>query len=111
MNYRVFMMDAGLILLIKKIIGASIGSSIAVVFKPDGDTKAQLWKRFWIGVVIGSIACPILMDWFGWPTTTEYVISAASLGGVTGVLALQLLFSNATRDLIDAGIKKGVGKE
>ena len=86
--------------LLIKIIGASLGSSIAVVFKPGGDSKMKLFQRFLIGVIIGVIASPIIRDWLEWPALVDYRLAAGTLGGLFGYLVLQLLFSEKTHEIL-----------
>jgi len=91
------MIDATIIL---KILGASLGSSIAVVFKPAGDSWFRLFQRFIIGLIIGFISSPVIMDWLEWEVRADYWIASAALGGLCGYLILQLLFSDATIEII-----------
>ncbi len=75
--------------------GATIGSSIAVVFKPSEDNYLVLFKRFVLGAIIGFISAPVLIDFLGWPHIFDYWLAASTLGGLLGYLFLQLLFSDA----------------
>lgn len=88
------------ITLFLKILGASLGSSIAVVFKPAGDSYLRLFQRFIIGLIIGVISAPILIDFFGWEHRTDYWVAAAAFGGLIGYLILQLLFSETTLEIV-----------
>lgn len=74
--------------------GAAMGSSIAVVFKPGGDTWLKLFQRFVIGTVLGFISAPMIRDWMEWPLGADYWLAAATLGGLMSYLLLQLVFSN-----------------
>ena len=94
-------------LLTMKLIGASIGSSIAIVFSPGRDSKLKLLKRFIIGVIIGFIFAPILIDWLGWPHQLDYWLAASVLSGLCGYLSLQVLFTIRFSDIIN---KKMTGK-
>lgn len=78
-----------------KVAGASIGSSIAVVFKPGQDKGWSLVKRFILGTIIGFIAAPVVIDWLNWEHTVDYWLAAATFSGLLGYLFLQLLFSEA----------------
>lgn len=93
--------------LIVKIIGASLGSSIAVVFKPGGDSHFRLFQRFVIGSILGVISAPIIVDFFKWKHEIDYWLAAAALGGVLGYLLLQMLFSDATIELVKNNIPGG----
>ena len=80
-----------------KISGATIGSSIAVVFQPGNDSNRTLVKRFVIGVILGVISAPIILDFFTWPHTPDYWLAASCIGGLIGYLLLQWVF---TRELL-----------
>lgn len=92
--------------LLVKIIGASIGSSVAVVFKPGVDNRLRLVQRFVLGAIIGVIFAPVAIDFFKWKHSPDYWLAAAALCGLLGYLALQLLFSETTSELIKSRIKK-----
>ena len=77
--------------------GAAMGSSIAVVFMPGGDTWLKLLQRFVIGTVLGFIFAPMIRDWLAWPSGGDYWLAAATLGGLVSYLALQLVFSQEAR--------------
>ena len=91
------MLDGSLII---KIIGASLGSSIAVVFKPGTDSYFRLVQRFIMGAIIGVISAPVIVDILKWEHRVDYWLAAASLGGLLGYLILQILFSEATAEVI-----------
>lgn len=93
--------------LLVKIIGASIGSSIAVVFEPAGDSWFRLFKRFVIGTIIGVISAPVVIDLFSWEHKVDYWLASASLCGLVGYMLLQLLFSEQTRQTIRKRFKDG----
>lgn len=82
--------------LIIKIIGASLGSSIAIVFKPGGDGWLRLVQRFVLGTIIGVISAPVITDFFEWEHSFDYWLASAALGGLLGYLFLQLVFSEST---------------
>ena len=79
-----------------KVIGATIGSSIAVVFKPGGDSILKMIQRFVIGTILGFISAPFMIDYFGWSHTTDYWVAAATLGGRIGYMALQIILGEDT---------------
>ena len=89
-----------------KVSGAAIGSSIAVVFKPCGDTKLKLLQRFVIGTILGFIFAPQLVDFFDWDHTLDYWLASATICGLLGYLMLQFLFSSDLRDAINKRIEK-----
>jgi integral membrane sensor domain MASE1 len=97
-------------LLLVKIAGASIGSSIAVVFRPAHDSVFRLVQRFVIGTIFGVIFAPILMNYMEWPREIEYWLSASATCGLLAYLILQLLFSTSTRDAAQSFIDKKTGK-
>lgn len=97
-------------LLLVKIAGASIGSSIAVVFRPSSDSVLRLFQRFVIGTIGGVIFAPIMMDTMKWPREIEYWLSASATCGLVAYLCLQLLFSRSTKDIAQEVIKKKIGK-
>ena len=76
-----------------KVAGGAIGSSIAVVFKTGGDSWLKLAQRFAIGTVIGFVSAPAIIDYMEWTHTPDYWLASATIGGVVGYLALQLLFN------------------
>lgn len=93
---RIHYMDS---LIILKIAGASIGSSIIVVFRPGGDSDWKLFQRFVIGLVVGVIAGPVVHDLLNFPSGAEYIIASAGLCGLVAVFGLQILLS---KDIADA---------
>lgn len=93
------MSDLSLIL-VAKAIGASIGSAIAVVFRPGGDKGLKLFQRFVIGTILGFISAPIFIDLFGWPHTFDYWLAAATGSGLLGYMTLQALFSREAKALL-----------
>ena len=76
-----------------KAAGSMIGSSIAVVFKPGGDSALKLFQRFVIGTIIGFIASPMFLDYLGWEHSPDRWVAAATLGGLLGYLILQTVFN------------------
>lgn len=82
-----------------KAAGASMGSLIAVVFKPGGDPLQKLLSRFVIGAILGFISAPLIIDFFGWQHAPDYWLAAATMGGLLGYLTLQLVFSKGAIDL------------
>jgi len=85
-----------------KVCGAVLGSSIAVIFQPDGDNNRRLLARFVIGVVIGVVFSPVLIDWAKLEHTWDYWLASATFCGSIGVLALQVLFSQRVYDAIES---------
>ena len=83
-----------------KIGGASMGSTIAVVFKTGGDTNAKLFQRFVLGTIIGFISSPVLIDFLGWTHTPDYWLAAATLSGILGYLFLKLIFRDAAANAV-----------
>lgn len=77
-----------------KTSGAVIGSSIAVVFQPGKDSNLKLLQRFIIGVILGFISAPIILDFLTWPHTPDYWLAASCIGGLLGYLLLQWLFTS-----------------
>ncbi len=76
-----------------KVSGGALGSSIAVVFKTGGDSRLKLVQRFVIGTIIGFISAPLIIDYMGWEHSSDFWLASATMGGVSGYLALQLLFN------------------
>jgi len=85
-----------------KICGAVLGSSIAVIFQPADDTNKRLFARFIIGVVIGVVFSPVLIDWVKLEHTWDYWLASATFCGSIGVLALQVLFSQRVYDAVES---------
>ena len=83
-----------------KIAGASVGSSIAVVFQPGRDRGWKLVQRFVIGAILGFIGAAPALDWLGWPRSPDYWLAAATLCGLGGYLCLQIVFSTEALDFL-----------
>lgn len=88
-----------------------IGSSVAIVFKPGGDSWLKLVQRFVLGTIIGVISAPVLIDLFGWNHTVDYWLASAAFGGLVGYLALQVLFSDLAKAIATEILKKRVHKK
>ncbi len=88
-------------ILLAKIIGAVLGSSIAVIFQPDHDTPTRLLARFVIGVVIGVVFSPVVLDWFKLAHVWDYWLAASTGCGATGVLIMQIIFSKRVYDALE----------
>ncbi len=93
-----------------KASGAAIGASIAVVFKPGGDSRLKLIQRVVIGTIIGFISAPAIIDYTGLDHTPDYWLASATLGGLLGYLALQFLFSDKAAEAAKALVEKKVEK-
>lgn len=88
-----------------KLGGAAVGSSIAVVFRPGGDSWLKLAQRFVIGTILGFISAPVVIDTLGWKHSPDYWLASATLGGLIGYLLLQVVFSRETMDLVKRKLK------
>ena len=91
-------------ILAAKILGAAIGSSIAIVFKRGGDHKLKLLQRFALGAIMGFVFAPFIVQFVGVAHTFDYWLASATLGGVVGYLFLQVVFSDWARDALRARI-------
>lgn len=85
-----------------KIVGAMIGSSVAVIFQPNGDTRWKRIQRFVLGSICGTISAPIIRDLIGWPDHFDYWLASAALGGLFGYLFLQVALSKQVIDRVKA---------
>jgi len=85
-----------------KVCGAVLGSSIAVIFQPAGDNNRRLFARFVIGTVIGVVFSPVLIDWLKLVHSWDYWLASATACGATGVLVLQVLFSQRVYDALES---------
>ena len=83
-----------------KASGAAIGSSIALVFRPEGDPWLKLFQRFIVGTAAGFIMAPVILDRLGWKHTWDYWLAAATIGGLSGYLILQFAFSEQVHMLV-----------
>ena len=88
-----------------KLGGATVGSSIAVVFAPGGDSWLKLLQRCVLGTIMGFITAPVLIDAAGWQHTPDYWLAAATLGGLIGYLLLQIVFSTEALALVKRKLK------
>ena len=85
-----------------KVCGAVLGSSMAVIFKPAGDNNQRLFARFVIGVVVGVIFSPVLIDRLKLAHNWDYWLASATFCGLVGVLALHLIFSQKVHDALES---------
>jgi hypothetical protein len=83
-----------------KVSGALTGSSIAVVFKPGGDSYSRLIKRVVLGFIIGVLSASRIRILLGWELNFESFLQASAIGGLVGYMLLQLLFSDAVANKI-----------
>lgn len=90
---------------IVKIIGAVVGSSLAVVFE-KGDTWVRRFERFVIGASVGVFCSALLIHIFDWPDTLDFWLLSSFLCGLAGYLFLQLLFSDWARSLLHDYVEK-----
>lgn len=88
-----------------RIIGAIVGSSLAVVFD-KGDNWAHRFERFMIGGFFGAICSALLIHWFEWPDTLDFWLLSSFLCGLVGYLFLQLLFSDWAKSLLNKYVEK-----
>ena len=94
-----------------KLGGAVVGSTIAIVFRPlpdQIDKKERWWRifnRFWIGIVIGFIFSPLLLDTLSLMKSPDYWLASSTFCGSMGVLILQILYSDAAADALKKRIK------
>lgn len=80
--------------LVARLLGAILGSSLAIVFNTKGHSPVLLLQRFVIGAIIGFVSAPVIIDYIGWQHTFDYWLAAATLGGMLGYLVLQMVFSD-----------------
>lgn len=74
--------------------GAVIGSSIAVIYQGDEDSKTGLWGRFFIGLAIGFVSGPITISFYDLPTNKDYLLAATFVGGAFGHSTLEVAHKN-----------------
>lgn len=79
--------------LLGKAIGSTLGSGIAVIFRPGGDKAHKLLSRFFIGAILGVIFAPVFIDYMGWEHQFDYWLAAGCATGLTGYLTLEILYS------------------
>ena len=94
------------LILIGKAIGATLGSSIAVIFDTGGDPYHKLISRFIIGTIMGVIFAPVFIDWMRWERTFDYWMASAASCGMMGYLILQIIYSPEIRLLIKRKLSK-----
>lgn len=93
-----------------RLVGALIGSSIAVVFRP-GESWRHVLQKLIVGAIIGFIASPLLIDYLAVAHSLDYWLASATFCGLTGYFSLQLLFSEAATKLLIAVLGVSSGKK
>jgi len=93
-----------------KAIGSTLGSGIAVIFRPGGDTRHKLISRFFIGAILGVIAAPVFIDYVEWEHTFDFWLASACFCGLVGYLMLEVLYSQEAWDFIKQRLRKRADK-
>ena len=79
---------------IAKTAGAFMGSSIAVVMRSHGESRAMMFKKLIIGTILGVIFSPRVLEYFQWPETLPNWLSASVISGLFGYFVLKIIFDN-----------------
>lgn len=86
---------------IMRLVGAGLGSTIAVIFKlRDGTIRAGL-LMFAVGVITGYIASRLILDSFGWKNIADYWLIASGIGGALGYICLQIVYSSKMKSAME----------
>ena len=80
--------------LITKILGSVLGSSVALAFADKGSAPTLLIKRFAVGVVVGVTCSPFLIDYFNLEHSIDYWLACSTSTGALGYYVLSKLFSD-----------------
>jgi len=88
-----------------RMLGAFIGSSVAVNFRWRGGTARSLISMLAVGVATGFVSSRWIIDFFKWSNTSDYWMISSAIGGVLGYLLLKILFSAKA----ESAIKEKVG--
>ena len=87
-----------------RILGAILGSSVAVIFRHSEESGERIVDRWLIGLIIGSIFAPHVLNYMNWPNTWDYWLSSGAVMGLLGYLLMRLLFSEALYSAIQKKI-------
>lgn len=89
-----------------KALGASIGSGIAILFRPAHDVKTMLFRLF-VGVWVGFLGSEALVNYFDIESTSDTILLASSFLGIVGYSAVGLLLSPDLKHAILARVRGG----
>ncbi len=76
-----------------RLLGASLGSTIAVTFKLRNGTLRAALIMFFVGATTGYLSSRWILDSFGWSNIADYWLLASGIGGGLGYILLQLVYS------------------
>lgn len=100
-----------------QLTGAIAGSSIATAhhFRNSGKTLSLI--RWLSGIWFGAVTPAPLLDWLEWEKSTSNLLFMGSAIGLVAYMAIQLILSGRTKELIygwlklKAGVKEEVKSE
>lgn len=87
-----------------KALGASIGSGIAILFRPSRDGKTLVLRLF-IGVWVGYLGSSALVSYLELEPTSDTILLASSFLGIVGYSAVGLLLSPDLKQAILARVR------
>jgi len=87
--YRGTAMHEGLLAMLYKLVGAGVGSGLAVWFRKSPRWALQLAT----GVATGYLAGQWFLDWREWPMTTDYILLSGAIMGIVGYSLVEGILS------------------
>ena len=88
-----------------KTIGATIGSGIAVLFRPGRDGILRLSFRWVSGIFVGYTGAGAAIDFFHLEHTDDIVLFSASALGIMGYSIVQIILGPEFREALANRIK------
>ena len=92
---------------VEKLIGAGVGSSIAIIHRPLHGGILKSCFRWAVGVAAGFYGPLPIIEMFGWPVTQEMILFVASCLGITGFSLVELALSGKVKDAVLDRIRGG----
>jgi hypothetical protein len=91
-----------------RLLGASLGSTVAVTFELRSGTWRAALTMFGVGATTGYLSSRWILDSFGWMNVADYWLLASGIGGALGYILLQLVYSKKMKAAMErrAGINE-----
>ena len=97
--------DGDLVLTLR-IVGAAVGSSVAVLVKLEAKNLLIQFKGFIVGTVTGVIATPFIIDYFDLIHSFDYWLGIAFVNGMFGFIIVRFLLSDEVLKTIKTKITR-----